>query len=143
MKQITDYDSTKTWSGLPAPQDWQRVDFIHHYHAPHERCGCVWARLFGQRLQVWEDVAVKSDGKRWLHVSVSKPNMKIPTYEDLAEVRRLFIGDRESYMIFPTSDRYVNHANVLHMWCCLDQPDGVLPHFEEMITVEGKTQLHI
>lgn len=72
------------------------------------------------------------DGRNWLHVSVSRPNGKMPSYEDLALIRKLFIGeDRECYMIFPTKERYVNiNANVLHLYCCLDQPDGVLPHME-------------
>jgi hypothetical protein len=138
-KNVLEWDSNKTASGLPAPDGWHITDFIHSYHQPEQRCGYFWERLTGQRLKVMEDVAVKADGKRWLHVSVSKPNHKMPTYDDLQEVRRLFIGeDRESYMVFPTKDRYVNIHNVLHLWSCLDQPSGVLPHFEEVISLDGE-----
>lgn len=139
MKQITEWDESKTWSGLDAPQGWHIVDFIHLYHQPEQRCGYFWERMIGQRLKVMEDVCVKSDGKRWLHVSVSKPNGKMPTYEDLQEVRRLFIGEeRESYMVFPPAERYVNFHNVLHLWACLDQPAGVLPQFDEVISLNGE-----
>lgn len=139
MKITQEYDTSKTWSGLPAPQGWHIADFIYHYHAPHERCGYFWERMVGQRLRVMEDVGVKADGKRWLHVSVSKPNHKLPTYDDLQEVRRLFVGEhRECYQVFPTQDRYVNVHHVLHLWCCLDQPEGVLPQFDEIVTIAGE-----
>jgi len=144
MKNILEWDSSKTASGLPAPQNWHIVDFIHRWDKPEERCGYFWERMIGQRLKVMEDVTVKSDGKRWLHVSVSKPNGKMPTYEDVQEVRRLFISeDRECYQVFPTKDRYVNFHNVLHLWSCLDQPGGVLPHFEEEINLNGEQVMSV
>ena len=135
----TEIDTSKTWGGLPAPSDWHRVSRIYRYDPPRELCGYAWERMTGQRLMVFEDVSPKSDGKRWLHVSVSKPGLKMPTWEDLETVRKLFVGNRECYQVFPTEERYVSHHNVLHLWACLDHPDGVLPHFERMIN--GK--LHI
>jgi hypothetical protein len=118
-------DTTKTYSGLVAPADWHIVQTWGD--------GLIWERTTGQRIIVIEDITVKADGKQWLHVSVSKPNKKIPTYEDLQMARTLFIGDRECYQVFPTADRYVNIANVLHLYCCMEQPEGVLPHFDGVI----------
>lgn len=134
--QITpaqEIDMTKTWSGLPAPNDYHIIDAVWDHHPPHKRCGHKWERLFGQRITVIEDITVKADGRRWLHVSVAKPNGKMPTYEDIQEVRRLFIGkQRECYRIYPIKERYINFAHVLHLWSCIDKPDGVLPHMEGM-----------
>lgn len=142
--RITDeWDESKTWGGLPAPQHWFIVDHIWDYHTRTERVGFMWERTVGQRLTVIEDLCLKADGHRWLHISVAKPNKKLPTYEDLQEARRLFIGDRECYMIFPTSDRYVNFENVLHLWCCVDAPEGVLPHMEEKVEIRGEEVLSI
>lgn len=144
MSSVLEWDTTKTWSGLPAPQGWHIVDFIHSYHQPEQRCGYFWERMIGQQIKVMEDVSVKADGKRWLHVSVSKPNRKMPTYDDLQEVRQLFIGeDRECYQVFPTKDRYVNIHHVLHLWACLDQPEGVLPHFEAEIILGGEKMISV
>jgi hypothetical protein len=125
-------DLTQTWSGLPAPPDWHIVEGIYSYHEEgHPRCGHKWERLIGKQMSVLEDVSVKADGKRWLHVSVGNRKDNMPTWEDLLVVRKLFIGKhRECYQVFPTEDRYVRAHNVLHLWCCLDSPDGVLPHFE-------------
>src|SRR2546430_1391268 len=124
-------DHTKTWSGLPAPLDWHIIDGIYPHGRPDKpRCGHVWERMVGHSLRVWEDTEIKPDGKLWLHISVSKRNKKMPQWEDLETVRKLFIGDRECYQIFPTEERYVNLGNVLHLWCCLSEPNGVLPHFE-------------
>ncbi len=137
-------DDTKTWSGLPAPDGWAIMDSIHNHHNPTERVGHMWIRLRGERISILEDVTVKADGRKWLHVSVGKPNKKMPTYEDLQTARRLFIGEhRECYMVFPTSDRYVNVAHVLHLWACMDAPTGVLPNFEEIVKVNGQELLSV
>lgn len=82
-------------------------------------------------LCVIETLNREADGRRWHHVSVSCPT-RIPTYDELQLVRRLFIGeDAECYQVFPPRSRYVNdHPYVLHLWRCLDAPDGaVLPDF--------------
>lgn len=144
VKVVTEWDNSQTWSGLPGPQGWHITEFIHAYHQPEERRGYAWERMVGQRLSVMEDVTVKADGRTWLHVSVAKPNGKMPTYEDLAEARRLFIGEeRECYQVFPTKARYVNANNVLHLWACLSSPEGVLPHFEEEIKIGGVAVLSV
>jgi hypothetical protein len=130
---INEYDDTKTWSGLEAPRGWHIVE--------RGGDGLKWQRMFGEAITVIESTSVK-DGRTWLHVSVAKPSpKKMPTYEDLQTARRLFIGeDREAYMVFPTKDRYVNFFPVLHLFCCLDKPEGVLPRFEGEIpaVIDGK-----
>ncbi|MBA2287530.1 MAG: hypothetical protein H0W02_18810 [Ktedonobacteraceae bacterium] len=82
-----------------------------------------------------ESIAVESDGRRWLHVSVSKPTKKkMPSYEDIQTARRLFVGDdRECSMVFPSTERYININPVLHLWACLDVPGGVLLQFEGQV----------
>ena len=125
-KLITEIDTTKTYSGLPAPEGW-------HIVQPWGD-GLMWERMIGERITVIEDITTKADGRRWLHVSVARPSRKMPSYDDLQVARKLFIGEhRECYQVFPTADRYVNIGNVLHLWSCLDQPEGVLPHFEDEV----------
>jgi hypothetical protein len=120
------YDTTKTWGGLPAPLDWRVIE--------RRADGIMWQRLTGEAIKVIESSSVESDGRRWLHVSVSKPNRKMPTYDDLQAARKLFVGeDRECYQVFPPQERYVNFNPVLHLWVCLDMPQGVLPQFEGIV----------
>ena len=124
-KIVRKIDTTTTFSGLPAPAFWSAIE--------RRDDGILWRRLTGEPIQVIESVKIH-DGERWLHVSVSKaPKRKMPTYEDVQIARTLFVGDRECYQIFPTSDRYVNLAPVLHLWCNLDKPSGVLPRFEGVL----------
>lgn len=75
--------------------------------------------------------AVELDGRRWIHVSVSRRD-RLPSYDDLALVKRAFIGDeRKALQVFaPSSEHYNLHAFCLHLWCCLDG-DG-LPDFRAM-----------
>lgn len=87
------------------------------------------------------DCEKKSDGQYWLHLSVSRKSWT-PTHEDMALVRRDFIGeDRYAYAIWPPSDKYVNiHQHCLHLWACLDSLDGrMLPEFSEILPEVGRS----
>lgn len=53
----------------------------------------------------------------WIHASISHPK-RTPTYDELAEMKRLFIGDEHTaYQIFPVREEHVNlHEHCLHLW---------------------------
>jgi hypothetical protein len=121
-----------TVSGLPAPAYWSLVDIKRDEQGVYAK---FWQRLQGEAVTVIETIAPKGDGKNWLHVSIAKPNQKkLPSWEDIQTLKHCFIGDdRECYMVFPTKDRYINFFDVLHLFCCLDEPTGVLPHMEGFI----------
>jgi hypothetical protein len=127
MKETTDIDLSKTMSGLAAPDYWAVTE--------RRPDGLMWQRLRGEAIKVIESIAIETDGRRWLHVSVSKPSKaKMPTYEDIQTMRKLFVGEhRECYMVFPPAERYVNINPVLHLWTCLDAEKGVLPQFDGVV----------
>lgn len=91
----------------------------------------MWACTNG--LHVVETACTEKDGRRWHHVSYSRAG-RYPSYEDQELVRRTFIGeDRESYAVFPPRSRWVNvHSFCLHLWTCLDAPDGLLTDFRHL-----------
>ena len=128
-KQTVEYDDLTTVGGLPAPDGWHCVERKRDADGVFGR---FWVRTRGEAIRVIESIYTREDGHTWLHVSVSKPNRKMPTWDDVQTMRKCFVGEhRESYMIFPTQDRYVNiHPGVLHLYCNLNQPEGVLPQME-------------
>lgn len=64
---------------------------------------------------------------RWLHLSVSRQS-RVPSYDDLCLVKRVFIGDRKAIQVFPPKAEHVNiHNYCLHLWACLDADS--LPDF--------------
>lgn len=81
-----------------------------------------------QRLMVIVTGTLEDDGKRWLHVSASRP-ARVPSYRDLCMVKSIFIGDsRKAVQVFAPASEHVNiHPYCLHLWSCLDG-DG-LPDF--------------
>lgn len=73
--------------------------------------------------------AIELDGRAWLHLSVSH-QQRIPRWTEMAEVKRVFLGDREAYQVMPAPSRYVNiNARVLHMFALLDDKAVALPDF--------------
>jgi hypothetical protein len=88
----------------------------------------VHARKIGDTLLVIFSGQRERDGRRWAHVSMSRPS-RLPSWDDVREVKDTFIGrDRRAIQILPPQAEYVNlHKNVLHLWHCLDG-DG-LPDF--------------
>jgi hypothetical protein len=91
-------------------------------------------------LRVIIDCEVKSDGKEWIHVSVSRKSWT-PSHEDMALVKRDFIGDLYAYSVWPPREVYVNiHNHCLHLWALADGSDGrVLPEFSEVIEGIGRS----
>ena len=53
----------------------------------------------------------------WVHVSMSRVD-KIPSYEDMALVKKLFIGRKwDAIQVFPRESEHVNiHPFCLHLW---------------------------
>ncbi len=71
--------------------------------------------------------AVEQDGRRWLHVSLARPD-RLPTYQDQVLVKNLFIGDEEAYSVWARKRKHVNiHPFCLHLWFPTEGP--VLPDF--------------
>jgi hypothetical protein len=85
-------------------------------------------------LNVICSASMERDSRRWLHVSVSHPD-RLPTWDELAEVKSLFIGtERKAIQVLPPTEEHVNvHPTCLHLWACLDG-DG-LPDFRKLGTL--------
>jgi hypothetical protein len=68
-------------------------------------------------LIVIQSLSVEGDGNMWLHTSFSRKS-RMPSYDDMAMVKRLFIGDdKKAIMVFPEKKHYVNiHKYCLHFF---------------------------
>ena len=75
----------------------------------------------GDGLVVIISGAVELDGRRWIHLSVSRRD-SLPDWSDLREVKNLFLGrEALAVQVLPPESRYINiHPFVLHLWRCLD-----------------------
>jgi hypothetical protein len=87
-------------------------------------------RKIGDSLLVLFSACIERDGKRWIHVSCSRPS-RLPSWEDLREVKDTFIGrERKALQVIPPASEHINiHPHCLHLWACLDG-DG-LPDFRK------------
>lgn len=68
-------------------------------------------------LVVIQSTAIESDGNVWLHTSFSRKG-RMPTYDDMARVKRIFIGDsQKALMVLPDKAHHVNiHPFCLHFF---------------------------
>lgn len=101
---------------LPSP--WQR-----HASAPFAYDSIL--------LRAFVDAGRELDGRRWLHVSVSRHDGKLPRWRDLVEVRGIFVPAHLSalHVIPRPTSHYdagraghmpVGRREVMHLWACLD-----------------------
>lgn len=88
----------------------------------------------------WED----DPGKHWEHVSCSvrigrdPRNTRIPTYEELMEVKDIFWHEKETvFQIHPPKMYHVNAEEVLHLWRPVDGKGMRVP---DMLTMTGFDQ---
>lgn len=83
--------------------------------------GAAWTN---DRLAVIVSAATELDGKRWLHLSCSLmgDEGKLPSWDDLREVRDVFLGDEALclHLIPPRSEHVNIHSGVMHLWHCMD-----------------------
>ena len=95
------------WQESPTPYGWDR-DYNRVY-------------VRRETTRVLVSSARYGDGKSWLHVSVSRQNHTLPSWELMSEVKDVFIGtERTALQVMPPRQQHVNIAEVLHLWHCLD-----------------------
>lgn len=77
--------------------------------------------------------AVCSDGKGWMHVSISRDGAnRCPSWEIMCEMKDLFFEPEDTVVQFhPAKDDYVNvHPHCLHLWKWLEgefpKPDPIM-----------------
>lgn len=99
------------------PRGWTRL--LPAFELPEPDAQLVFGRNDG--LLVVVDCSEKADGKFWTHVSMSHKH-KLPSYEDMCEVKSRFIGDdRRAIQVFAPTREHVNiMATCLHLWACED-----------------------
>lgn len=80
------------------------------------------------KLFVISSKSKELDGYVWQHVSVSRLDRKMPTYEQLKLVKSHFIGDdKMAIQCFPPISNHVNiHKTCLHLWSC---EKDIIPDF--------------
>lgn len=65
----------------------------------------------------------------WQHMSVAGDE-RVPTWDELRDVKDWLLGDIEAYMVAPPKARYVNiNPSVLHLFAPVDQEHLPLPDF--------------
>jgi hypothetical protein len=74
-----------------------------------------------QGLLVICSASRERDGKRWIHVSMSR-HKRLPSYDDMCLVKNQFLGaNRLAVQVFARAAHHVNiNPHVLHLWSCLD-----------------------
>ena len=115
------------------PAGWASIDTSPWTGRPDPAYARAYTK-YGTAL-VLLSCAMQTDGKRWLHLSVSRRGKDLPTWTLMCEVKEVFLGpDRTAIQIHPPLAQYVNiHPACLHLWYCLDGDD--LPDF----TAGGET----
>lgn len=93
------------------PKDWRTEGMTPFGHAFRRRDG----------LLVLLTASLELDGKRWVHLSVSRKRA-LPTWPELVSVRNVFFGSTALVVqVLPPASKHVNlHPFCLHLWRCLD-----------------------
>ena len=115
------------WPGV-LPAGWDEIDTSPWTGQPDR----AYTRAYTKRgtLRVIVTCARYDDGKRWVHLSVSRSNKEIPSWLAMGEVKEVFLGpERTAIQVHPPRSQYVNiEEGVLHIFCCTDGME-FLPDF--------------
>lgn len=64
-------------------------------------------------------IARELDHEVWAHVSLSRWDKRMPTWEQVRDIWRLLYPDTTGIVVIPPEDKHVNLAEVAHVWGCL------------------------
>lgn len=109
---------------LPVPS----IDLPAGWHIAMKSEIGFFARNPARELTVGVSECTEKDGRRWRHVSASKPK-RVPNYEEMCLVKNIFVGEEvEAYQVGAPKSRHVNiHKFCLHWFAPMDGP--ALPDF--------------
>jgi len=73
-------------------------------------------------LGLIHSVATEQDGELWEHISLSRTDGNMPTWEQVRDVFREVCGsDALGIIVVPPKSEHVNIAEVAHVWRCLSR----------------------
>ena len=62
-------------------------------------------------------IVIGSDEEGWEHVSIEMMGRKLPTWEEMCEIKDLCWDDEEEVVqIHPKKSHYINLTEALHLW---------------------------
>lgn len=116
--------TTSEWTKVRLPPGWREFEIP----VDHPLFGGSKAAVNGKSSVMFS--AGEFDGRWWLHVSIAHPE-RIPSYMELVEAKRIFVGkDRQAFQLFTAEGDHVNiHPRCLHLWCSLEPDGDGLPNF--------------
>lgn len=62
------------------------------------------------------------EGAHWGHVSLSRRDRVLPTWEQTRDAFRLIYPDRFGVVVIPPTEKHVDWGEVMHVWANLDKP---------------------
>jgi hypothetical protein len=73
-------------------------------------------------LGMIHSVAIESDGELWEHISISRRDGQMPSWEQLRDIFHEISGDEAlGIVVIPPKTEHVNIAEVAHVWRCLSR----------------------
>jgi hypothetical protein len=89
-----------------------------------------WLMRTDTRMTIYASGAVKSDGRRWLHLSMSYAD-RLPSYSEMTATMRAIMGNDAvaiHFLALESQSEWINvHEFCLHWWHCVD--GSPLPDF--------------
>jgi hypothetical protein len=71
-------------------------------------------------LGLVHSIAVEDDGELWEHISISRRDGKMPSWEQLRDIFREIAGNEAlGIVVIPPKTEHVDIAEVAHVWRCL------------------------
>lgn len=71
------------------------------------------------QLRLIHTIAREDDGEVWAHVSLSRRDRVMPTWEQTRDAWWLLYGATPGVIVVAPRDEHVNRAEVAHVWGCL------------------------
>lgn len=133
MERMKDLD-------IPFPHPVGNVQIVSmsktmtHYRAVRSLAGKGIGAKNRIRFNVLSSIGIEQDDRLWRHVSFTRLDRKMPTYQDTAFIKGCFFANDWAIQLFPQAEHHVSdHDTCLHLWSCLEH--NPLPDFRIFGTI--------
>lgn len=70
-------------------------------------------------LRLIHSIAREKDGEIWAHVSLSRRDRQLPTWEQIVAVKQLLYPELVALQVLAPASEWYSHSEVHHIWVCL------------------------
>lgn len=115
----SDREAMGRWQA-DAPRQQRRLEQAGWFFVAKSPIGLGSWQHYDKGVRLLHSVMRQPDGKLWSHMSLSRSDHQLPSWEQLRDTHWLLYPSLNGVVVCAPASQHYSLAEVMHMWTCLD-----------------------